>query len=105
MHIDLSLARGLDYYTGVIYEAVLVDGETKVRGALTFYADIQSQSARYRWAALLQAAGEFKSRSQQQFINFCPGMTTWLDSLPAGTSRPSVSPSARALPLKCCGAV
>lgn len=23
---DLSLARGLDYYTGVIYEAVLVDG-------------------------------------------------------------------------------
>ena len=31
MHIDLSLARGLDYYTGVIYEAVLVDGETKAR--------------------------------------------------------------------------
>lgn len=31
VHIDLSLARGLDYYTGVIYEAVLVDGETKVR--------------------------------------------------------------------------
>ena len=30
VHIDLSLARGLDYYTGVIYEAVLVDGETKV---------------------------------------------------------------------------
>ena len=30
MNIDLSLARGLDYYTGVIYEAVLVDGETKV---------------------------------------------------------------------------
>ena len=31
VHIDLSLARGLDYYTGVIYEAVLVDGETKAR--------------------------------------------------------------------------
>jgi histidyl-tRNA synthetase len=31
--IDLSLARGLDYYTGVIYEAVLVDGETKARAA------------------------------------------------------------------------
>ena len=30
VNIDLSLARGLDYYTGVIYEAVLVDGETKV---------------------------------------------------------------------------
>lgn len=23
--LDLSLARGLDYYTGVIYEAVLID--------------------------------------------------------------------------------
>ena len=27
---DLSLARGLDYYTGVIYEAVLVDGTSQV---------------------------------------------------------------------------
>lgn len=27
---DLSLARGLNYYTGVIYEAVLTDPETKV---------------------------------------------------------------------------
>lgn len=27
MEFDLSLARGLDYYTGVIYEAVLVDGQ------------------------------------------------------------------------------
>ena len=27
---DLSLARGLDYYTGVIYEFVLVDGTEKV---------------------------------------------------------------------------
>lgn len=27
---DLSLARGLDYYTGVIYEAVLVDGTSSV---------------------------------------------------------------------------
>jgi histidyl-tRNA synthetase len=27
---DLSLARGLDYYTGVIYEAVLVDGTSAV---------------------------------------------------------------------------
>jgi len=26
VHFDLSLARGLDYYTGVIYEVVLVDG-------------------------------------------------------------------------------
>jgi histidyl-tRNA synthetase len=25
---DLSLARGLDYYTGLIFEAILVDGET-----------------------------------------------------------------------------
>jgi histidyl-tRNA synthetase len=25
VHFDLSLARGLDYYTGVIYEAVLTD--------------------------------------------------------------------------------
>jgi histidyl-tRNA synthetase len=30
VHIDLSLARGLDYYTGVIYEAVLLDGDVKV---------------------------------------------------------------------------
>ena len=27
---DLSLARGLDYYTGVIYEVVLVDGTSQV---------------------------------------------------------------------------
>jgi histidyl-tRNA synthetase len=27
---DLSLARGLDYYTGVIYEAVLIDGVAQV---------------------------------------------------------------------------
>jgi len=27
---DLSLARGLDYYTGVIYEAVLLDGTSSV---------------------------------------------------------------------------
>lgn len=27
---DLSLARGLDYYTGVIYEAVLLDGTSQV---------------------------------------------------------------------------
>ena len=27
---DLSLARGLDYYTGVIYEVVLVDGTAQV---------------------------------------------------------------------------
>ena len=38
MHIDLSLARGLDYYTGVIYEAVLVDGETKARFLIVFSA-------------------------------------------------------------------
>jgi histidyl-tRNA synthetase len=28
--LDLSLARGLDYYTGVIYEVVLLDGTTPV---------------------------------------------------------------------------
>lgn len=27
---DMSLARGLDYYTGVIYEAVLVDGTSQI---------------------------------------------------------------------------
>merc|ERR1711862_798273 len=27
---DLSLARGLDYYTGVIYEAVCMSGNTRV---------------------------------------------------------------------------
>ena len=27
---DLSLARGLDYYTGVIYEAVLINGTVPV---------------------------------------------------------------------------
>ncbi len=27
---DMSLARGLDYYTGVIYEAVLIDGSVAV---------------------------------------------------------------------------
>ena len=27
---DLSLARGLDYYTGVIYEAVCMNGNTQV---------------------------------------------------------------------------
>ena len=31
---DLSLARGLDYYTGVIYEAVLTDKESQVRSCL-----------------------------------------------------------------------
>lgn len=29
---DLSLARGLTYYTGVIYECVVVDGGVRVRG-------------------------------------------------------------------------
>ena len=27
---DLSLARGLDYYTGVIYEAILTNGTSQV---------------------------------------------------------------------------
>ena len=27
VEIDLSLARGLDYYTGVIYEAFLLDND------------------------------------------------------------------------------
>lgn len=31
---DLSLARGLDYYTGVIYEAVITSGTTRVSGWL-----------------------------------------------------------------------
>ena len=30
IQFDFSLARGLDYYTGLIYEAVLTDGETTV---------------------------------------------------------------------------
>lgn len=30
VEFDLSLARGLDYYTGVIYEGVLTDGETSL---------------------------------------------------------------------------
>ena len=30
---DLSLARGLDYYTGVIYEAVLIGTPALARGA------------------------------------------------------------------------
>jgi histidyl-tRNA synthetase len=30
VRLDLSLARGLDYYTGVIFEAVLTDGGSKV---------------------------------------------------------------------------
>ena len=30
IQFDMSLARGLDYYTGVIYEAVLVDGTSAV---------------------------------------------------------------------------
>lgn len=29
---DLSLARGLDYYTGVIYEAVLTSGSDETMG-------------------------------------------------------------------------
>ena len=29
---DLSLARGLDYYTGIIYEAVLTDDNTDDKG-------------------------------------------------------------------------
>ena len=33
---DLSLARGLDYYTGVIYEAVLTEGTSQVRLLLTY---------------------------------------------------------------------
>lgn len=28
---DLSLARGLDYYTGVIYEAILTGGQPNLR--------------------------------------------------------------------------
>ncbi|XP_040571937.1 histidine--tRNA ligase, cytoplasmic isoform X2 [Lepeophtheirus salmonis] len=31
---DLSLARGLDYYTGIIYEAVLIDQNTDEKGEL-----------------------------------------------------------------------
>jgi histidyl-tRNA synthetase len=31
---DLSLARGLDYYTGVIYEAVLLDGSSSSVGSI-----------------------------------------------------------------------
>ena len=30
VQFDLSLARGLTYYTGLIYEAIVLDGETKV---------------------------------------------------------------------------
>ena len=30
LSFDLSLARGLDYYTGVIYEVVLTDGSTQM---------------------------------------------------------------------------
>lgn len=30
LRFDLSLARGLDYYTGVIYEAVLTEGDSEV---------------------------------------------------------------------------
>lgn len=32
---DLSLARGLDYYTGVIYEAVLTEGTSQVSLPIT----------------------------------------------------------------------
>ena len=39
---DLSLARGLDYYTGVIYEVVLVDGTSQV-GSIAA-GESQSQS-------------------------------------------------------------
>ena len=28
---DLSLARGLDYYTGVIYEAILTGGQPNLK--------------------------------------------------------------------------
>ena len=31
---DLSLARGLDYYTGIIYEAVLMGDNKDVNGEL-----------------------------------------------------------------------
>ena len=44
VHIDLSLARGLDYYTGVIYEAVLVDGETKVQRVFARFRNRKSVS-------------------------------------------------------------
>ena len=30
LSFDLSLARGLDYYTGVIYEVILTDGSTQM---------------------------------------------------------------------------
>lgn len=30
LSFDLSLARGLDYYTGVIYEAVITDKDSQV---------------------------------------------------------------------------
>jgi histidyl-tRNA synthetase len=30
IQFDLSLARGLAYYTGLIYECVVLDGDTKV---------------------------------------------------------------------------
>jgi histidyl-tRNA synthetase len=32
--LDLSLARGLDYYTGVIYEAVLKSADGAVMGSI-----------------------------------------------------------------------
>ena len=34
MSFDLSLARGLDYYTGIIYEAVLMGDNKDVNGEL-----------------------------------------------------------------------
>jgi histidyl-tRNA synthetase len=34
---DLSLARGLDYYTGVIYEAVLTEGTSQVNKIMNIF--------------------------------------------------------------------
>lgn len=54
---DLSLARGLDYYTGVIYEAVLTDPTTGVG----------SIAAGGRWVIS-------KAQSRQQPIVYCRSM-------------------------------
>lgn len=41
---DLSLARGLDYYTGVIYEAILQGGQLKYSHSVTLYITLNLYS-------------------------------------------------------------
>lgn len=47
--LDLSLARGLDYYTGLVYEAILVDANTTKVGSIAAGGRYDRLIGRFGW--------------------------------------------------------